>query len=78
MIYISHRLDEVFSVIADRITVLRDGGLVDTMPRRDVNRRRLISLMVGRNMESCTQRRLCRWAKRYCRSTISATSRGSS
>jgi ABC-type sugar transport system ATPase subunit len=50
VVYISHRLDEVFA-IADRITVLRDGKLVGTMPKREVNRRRLISLMVGRDLE---------------------------
>ncbi len=50
VVYISHRLDEVFA-IADRITVLRDGRLVATMLKRDVNRRRLISLMVGRDLE---------------------------
>ena len=50
VIYISHRLDEVFA-IADRITVLRDGKVVDTMLTREVTRRKLISLMVGRDLE---------------------------
>ena len=50
VVYISHRLDEVFA-IANRITVLRDGKVVDTMLPRDVTRQRLISLMVGRDLE---------------------------
>ena len=50
VVYISHRLDEVFA-IADRITVLRDGKVVDTMLPSAVTRQRLISLMVGRDLE---------------------------
>lgn len=50
VVYISHRLDEIFS-IADQITVLRDGALVGTAPARDMTRARLISLMVGRDLD---------------------------
>ena len=50
IVYISHRLDEVFA-IADRITVLRDGKVVDSMLAHEVTRRKLISLMVGRDLE---------------------------
>jgi ABC-type sugar transport system ATPase subunit len=50
VIYISHRLDEIFA-IADRITVLRDGSVVGTTPAAGMTRRRLISLMVGRDLE---------------------------
>jgi ribose transport system ATP-binding protein len=50
VIYISHRLDEVFA-IADRITVLRDGKVVGSSLAQDINRRKLISLMVGRDLE---------------------------
>jgi ABC-type sugar transport system ATPase subunit len=50
VIYVSHRLDEVFAV-ADRVTVLRDGELVATMPRGEVTRDRLIELMVGRRID---------------------------
>ena len=50
VVYISHRLDEVFA-IANRITVLRDGKVVETMLTRDVTRQRLISLMVGRDLD---------------------------
>ena len=50
VIYISHRLDEVFSV-ADRVTVLKDGRLVATKPVSAVTRRDLVSLMVGRDLD---------------------------
>ena len=47
IVYISHRMDEVFE-IADRITVLRDGRLVDCRPAADYTRDSLITQMVGR------------------------------
>lgn len=47
IIYISHKLDEVFE-IADRITVLRDGKRIDTLPKKETNKEKIISLMVGR------------------------------
>ena len=47
IIYISHRLEEIFS-IADDVTVLRDGTHVNTLPITAVDRDKLISLMVGR------------------------------
>ncbi|MDH3585064.1 MAG: sugar ABC transporter ATP-binding protein [Phycisphaerae bacterium] len=51
IIYISHRLEEIFDV-ADRVTVLRDGQHVGTRDIGDVDREGLIELMVGRAMES--------------------------
>ena len=50
VIYISHRLDEVFEV-TDRITVLRDGTFVATINTADTNRQELVKLMVGRDLE---------------------------
>ena len=50
IIYISHRLDEVFK-IADRVTVLRDGEHIDTRPIADLTREKIIELMVGRSLE---------------------------
>jgi len=47
IIYISHRIDEIFQ-IADRVTVLKDGQLVDTVKTEDVDKQGLISMMVGR------------------------------
>ena len=49
VIYISHRLDEVFQV-TDRITVLRDGRYVTTINTADTNRQELVKLMVGREL----------------------------
>jgi rhamnose transport system ATP-binding protein len=49
VIYISHRLEEVFA-IADRVTVLRDGATVGTHPVADVSARQLIEMMVGRQL----------------------------
>ncbi len=50
VIYISHRLEEVFS-IADRVTVLRDGQVVGSAGASELTRRELISMMVGRDLE---------------------------
>lgn len=49
IIYISHRLDEVFA-LADRVTVLRDGQRVATHAAADLDRNTLIRLMVGRDI----------------------------
>ncbi|WP_426413170.1 sugar ABC transporter ATP-binding protein [Bradyrhizobium ganzhouense] len=51
VIYISHRLDEVFA-IADRLTVLRDGAHVATRRVADTDAAGLVHLMVGRRIES--------------------------
>jgi ribose transport system ATP-binding protein len=50
IIYISHRLEEVFR-ISDRVTVMRDGRYVATKLTQDTNRKELISLMVGRELK---------------------------
>ncbi len=49
VIYISHKLDELF-VIADEITVMRDGAYITTQPAEEMSRQQLISLMVGREL----------------------------
>ncbi len=49
VIYVSHRLEEVFT-LADRITVLRDGRRVVTSEARGVDRRQVIRWMVGRDV----------------------------
>jgi ribose transport system ATP-binding protein len=49
IIYISHRLEEIFR-LSDRVTVLRDGKLIKTMDTKDANISELIRLMVGREL----------------------------
>ncbi len=51
ILYISHKMDEVFR-LADRITVLRDGRLVETFDRQATDARRVTHAMVGREIES--------------------------
>jgi len=50
IIYISHRLDEVFQ-IADRVTVLRDGRWIGTFPVDKMSKDELIEMMVGRKLD---------------------------
>ncbi len=50
IIYISHRLEEIFE-IADRVTVLKDGKVVGTCPVSQTDRNGLIRMMVGRELE---------------------------
>lgn len=51
IIYISHKMDEIFA-IADTITVLRDGKYIVTKPASELNQRTLITLMVGREIDT--------------------------
>ena len=50
MVYVSHRLDEVFQV-ADRVAVLRDGRLVGTRVTRQTSPSDLVTMIVGRPPE---------------------------
>jgi general nucleoside transport system ATP-binding protein len=49
VIFISHKLGEVMT-IADRITVLRQGRVVATLPTAEADARQLARLMVGRDI----------------------------
>ena len=49
VIYITHKMDEVFR-ISDYVTVFRDGKHVATQPAAELDRGKLISLMVGREL----------------------------
>jgi methyl-galactoside transport system ATP-binding protein len=51
MIYISHKMDEVFE-ICDEVSVLRDGQLVLTKSTKDTNMDELIAAMVGRSLDN--------------------------
>jgi rhamnose transport system ATP-binding protein len=56
IIYISHRLEEL-PLIADRVTVLRDGRTIDTREMAEVSRDQLIQLMVGRELSAVFPKR---------------------
>ena len=49
IIFISHRLDEVFE-LTDRVSILRDGVYITTLMTKETNRAELIKYMVGREM----------------------------
>lgn len=49
IVYISHRLEEL-DVVADRVSVFRDGSYITTLDYRDTSKEELISLMVGREL----------------------------
>ena len=51
IIYISHRLDEIFE-IANSITVLRDGRYVGDGPASEMTRQKMIEMMVGRSIDN--------------------------
>jgi ribose transport system ATP-binding protein len=50
IVYISHRLAEV-SVIADRVSVLRDGQYIGTVSGDDMDKNNIVSMMVGRSLK---------------------------
>jgi len=49
IVFISHRLDEV-KIIADRVTVLRDGNKVCERMVEDTSREMMVQLMIGRSL----------------------------
>lgn len=49
IIFISHRLQEVFE-IADRVTVLRDGKIVGTRDKNNLDENELVKMMAGREL----------------------------
>lgn len=55
IVFVSHRLEEV-SEIGDRVTVLRDGELVGTLPIKESSEERLIRMMTGRDIEVDAER----------------------
>ncbi|TIT87948.1 MAG: sugar ABC transporter ATP-binding protein, partial [Mesorhizobium sp.] len=49
-ILISHKLNEV-NRVADKVTVIRDGRTIETLPRKDISEDRIITSMVGRSLD---------------------------
>jgi len=56
IIYISHRLEEVFQ-ITDRVTVLRDGKKIGTVNTKEADSETLITMMVGRELKEMYPKR---------------------
>ncbi len=54
IVFISHFLDQVFE-ISDRVTVLRNGTRVDTLPTAGLDRVRLVNMMLGRELQMETR-----------------------
>ena len=54
IVYITHKMDEV-KRIADRVTVMRDGQYIDTLPAADTPMSKIISMMVGRELADATR-----------------------
>lgn len=55
IVYVSHNLDEVLD-ISDRISVLRNGQLIDTKPTADWTERDLVQKMLGREVQATKKR----------------------
>jgi len=55
IIYITHRMQEIME-IADEVTVLRDGSHVATLPIDEVDEKKLIKLMIGRELSDIYNR----------------------
>ncbi len=51
ILFITHRLDEIMQV-ADNITILRDGAMVDQKPRTETSIEEIAAKMVGRKLEA--------------------------
>ncbi len=51
IIFVSHRLDELFAV-CDRVTVMRDGRTIMTRAMTDIDKIHLVSAMLGRDVET--------------------------
>lgn len=49
--YISHRMEEIFE-IGDRITVFRDGKMIDTVEVKDTTENQLVKMMIGREFDA--------------------------
>ncbi len=51
IVYISHRIEEIFE-IGDRITVFRDGEMIDTVHVADTTENDLVKMIIGREFVS--------------------------
>ena len=72
MIYVSHRMPELFR-LCDKISVLRDGQYVGTLPRAEATQDAVVQMMIGRSVSRILSRSMsrARRAKSSCGSVIS-------
>ena len=56
IVYISHRLEELFQ-LSDRITVLKDGECVGTVDTSSIDKEKLVTMMVGRELSEMFPKR---------------------
>ncbi|MBW4678568.1 MAG: sugar ABC transporter ATP-binding protein [Microcoleus vaginatus WJT46-NPBG5] len=50
IIYISHRMEEIYA-LADRVSVIRDGGYIGSLEKHEISAVRLVEMMVGRSLQ---------------------------
>jgi ribose transport system ATP-binding protein len=50
IIYISHRMEEIYA-LADRVSVIRDGGYIGSLEKSEISAARLVEMMVGRSLK---------------------------
>ncbi|MBD1887327.1 sugar ABC transporter ATP-binding protein [Microcoleus vaginatus] len=50
IIYISHRMAEIYA-LADRVSVIRDGGYIGSLEKHEISAERLVEMMVGRSLQ---------------------------
>ena len=50
IIYISHRMEEIYA-LADRVSVIRDGGYIGSLEKKEISADRLVEMMVGRSLQ---------------------------
>ena len=58
IVFVTHKLEEIFE-LTDRVTVLRDGKLIDTFAKSEYDRDTIISAMVGRKITNLYPEREC-------------------
>ncbi len=54
ILYVSHRIEELYR-ICNRVTVMRDGGVVGSSAMADISRLQLVSMMLGRDASELQQ-----------------------
>ncbi|MFC2030797.1 sugar ABC transporter ATP-binding protein [Chloroflexota bacterium] len=50
VLYISHRMEEIFE-LADRVTVMRNGRRIDTLPIAETDTNEVVRMMIGKDLE---------------------------